>query len=103
MMTKQEFEQNRSQWVKDWFIKSRPLDLDFETYMIMNGLTKEQYHYLNNLPEHIKVDYEWIEKNISNYENILKTNISNKEFFQGKLDVLKEILASSNSFRIFTS
>jgi glycosyltransferase involved in cell wall biosynthesis len=41
MMTKQEFEQNRKQWVKEWFVKYRLLDIDFETYMIMNGLTKE--------------------------------------------------------------
>ncbi len=94
MMTKQEFEQNRKQWVKEWFVKYRLLDIDFETYMIMNGLTKEQYHHLNNLPEHIKVDYGWLEKSISNYENILKTDISNKEYFQGKLDILKEILES---------
>ena len=91
MMTKKEFEQKRKQWVKDWVVKYRHLDLDFEAYMLMQGITQEQYHYLNNQPEHVNVEFEWLEENIKNIKNILSTNISSKEYFQGKLDILEEI------------
>ncbi len=46
-MTREEFEQYRLEWIKDWHSKYRLLDIDFEMYMLMNGLTPDEYKRLN--------------------------------------------------------
>lgn len=46
-MTKEEFEQHRQTWIKEWFDHWRLLDIDFEMYMLMNGVTPDEYKRLN--------------------------------------------------------
>jgi hypothetical protein len=47
-VTKQEFEKFRKVWKSEWYEHWRLLDIDFETYMLMKGLTKQEYKILNN-------------------------------------------------------
>jgi hypothetical protein len=47
-LTKQEFEKYRELWKAEWYNHWRLLDIDFEAYMLMRGLTKEQFKKLNN-------------------------------------------------------
>jgi hypothetical protein len=47
-VTKQEFEKFRETWKSEWYEHWRLLDIDFETYMLMKGLTKQEYKNLNN-------------------------------------------------------
>ena len=47
-MTKQEFETQRLTWKYEWYNHWRLLDIDFEAYMLMKGLSKEEYKKLNN-------------------------------------------------------
>jgi hypothetical protein len=47
-LTKQEFEKYRELWKAEWYDHWRLLDIDFETYMLMRSLTKEQFKKLNN-------------------------------------------------------
>jgi hypothetical protein len=47
-MTKQEFENQRSVWKYEWYNHWRLLDIDFEAYMLMKGLSKEEYNKLNS-------------------------------------------------------
>jgi len=47
-MTKQEFEHQRSVWKYEWYNHWRLLDIDFEAYMLMKGLSKEEYNKLNS-------------------------------------------------------
>ena len=47
-VTKQEFEKFRETWKEEWYDHWRLLDIDFEAYMLMRGLTQEQYKTLNN-------------------------------------------------------
>jgi hypothetical protein len=42
-MTQQEFEQHRQTWIKEWNDKWRLLDIDFETYMLMKGMSPDEY------------------------------------------------------------
>ena len=46
-LSKQEFEKYREIWKSEWYDHWRLLDIDFEAYMLMKGLTKEQYNKLN--------------------------------------------------------
>jgi hypothetical protein len=46
-MTKQEFEYQRSLWKYEWYNRWRLLDIDFEAYMLMKGITKEEFNKLN--------------------------------------------------------
>ena len=48
-MTKEEFEQHRQTWAKEWFDNWRLLDIDFEMYMLMKGVTPDEYKRLNEL------------------------------------------------------
>ena len=48
-MTKEEFEQHRQTWAKEWADKWRLLDIDFEVYMLMKGVTPDEYKRLNEL------------------------------------------------------
>ncbi len=47
-MTKEEFETQRLTWKYEWYNRWRLLDIDFEAYMLMKGLSKEEYNRLNN-------------------------------------------------------
>ncbi len=47
-MTKKEFETQRLTWKYEWYNRWRLLDIDFEAYMLMKGLSKEEYNKLNN-------------------------------------------------------
>lgn len=47
-LTKEEFEKFRKTWKEEWYDHWRLLDIDFEMYMLMRGLTKEEYKKLNN-------------------------------------------------------
>ena len=46
-MTPKEFEDCRQKWIKEWNDKWRLLDIDFETYMIMMGVSSDEYKRLN--------------------------------------------------------
>lgn len=46
-MTKKEFEKYREIWKAEWYNHWRLLDIDFEVYMLMGGLTKEEFDKLN--------------------------------------------------------
>lgn len=46
-MTKAEFEQYRLTWIREWADKWRLLDIDFETYMLMKGISPDEYKRLN--------------------------------------------------------
>lgn len=48
-MTQQEFEQHRQTWLREWNDKWRVLDIDFETYMIMKGMSPDEYKSMNEL------------------------------------------------------
>ena len=52
-LTKEEFEEYHEIYVKEFYDHWRLLDIDFETYMIMRGLSKQEYNKLNN--EKIKI------------------------------------------------
>jgi hypothetical protein len=46
-MTQHEFTEHRNTWLKEWADKWRLLDIDFETYMMMKGMTSEEYKAMN--------------------------------------------------------
>jgi lysyl-tRNA synthetase class I len=48
-MTKSEFETHRLEWLKEWNDKWRVLDIDFESYMLMMGVTPDEYKRLNEM------------------------------------------------------
>lgn len=43
-----EFEKFREEWTEKWYDYYRLLDIDFEAFMRMKGLTIEEYKHLNN-------------------------------------------------------
>jgi len=47
-LSKQEFEKYREIWKSEWYDHWRLLDIDFEAYMLMKGLTKQEFKNLNN-------------------------------------------------------
>lgn len=47
-LTRKEFEEYREIYVKEFYDYWKLLDIDFETYMIMRGLSKQEYDKLNN-------------------------------------------------------
>jgi hypothetical protein len=47
-LTKQEFEKFREVWKSEWYDHWRLLDINFEVYMLMRGLTEKQFKKLNN-------------------------------------------------------
>ena len=49
-MDKKTFEQCRLVWKYEWYNHWRLLDIDFEAYMRMNGMSKEEFDKLNNEP-----------------------------------------------------
>ena len=48
-MTKAEFEEHRLEWLKEWHSNHRLLDIDFETYMVMKGISPDEYKRLNEM------------------------------------------------------
>ena len=45
---KAEFEKFREEWKENWYDYYRLLDINFECFMLMKGLTIEEYKHLNN-------------------------------------------------------
>jgi hypothetical protein len=43
-----DFEKYLENWKAEWYDTWRLLDIYFETYMLMRGLTKKQFKKLNN-------------------------------------------------------
>jgi hypothetical protein len=94
-MTRDEFESQRKKWSTEWYTKWRLLDIDFETYMIMNGLPELEFKKLNS-PQ-ITVDREYIIKWIARIEAIQKREpISYNSYLEGQLTVLRDILEQKN-------
>ncbi len=48
-ISKREFEEHRQYWSENFYHNFRLLDIDFEMYMLMSGLSKEEYNRLNNM------------------------------------------------------
>ena len=48
-MDKNDFENHRLEWLKDWHSTYRLLDIDFESYMLMKGVTSDEYKRLNEM------------------------------------------------------
>ena len=46
-MTNEEFNLHRQKWIKEWADKWRLLDIDFEAYMLMNGMSPDEYKKMN--------------------------------------------------------
>ena len=47
-LTKEEFEKFRETWKEEWYDHWRLLDIDFECYMLMRGLTEQEFKNLNS-------------------------------------------------------
>ena len=60
-MTQQEFEQHRQTWIKEWADKWRVLDIDFEAYMLMKGMSPDEYKTINEASwkKNELLDDEW--------------------------------------------
>jgi hypothetical protein len=63
MMTKEEFEQHRTKWIKEWSDRWRLLDIDFEAYMVMKGMAPEEFKNMNEVSwdKNEFIDDEWNE------------------------------------------
>jgi hypothetical protein len=48
-MEKSKFEEHRLEWLKEWYSTYRLLDIDFETYMVMQGVSPDEYKRLNEM------------------------------------------------------
>ncbi len=48
LFSKKEFEKFREEWKEKWYDHYRLLDIDLEMFMLMKGLTIEEYKHLNN-------------------------------------------------------
>jgi len=60
-MTQQEFEQHRQTWIREWADKWRVLDIDFEAYMLMKGMSPDEYKTINEASwkKNELLDDEW--------------------------------------------
>lgn len=60
-MTQQEFEQHRQTWIREWADKWRLLDIDFEAYMLMKGMSPDEYKAMNETgwSKNELIDDEW--------------------------------------------
>ena len=47
-MELEEFIKHKATWLKEWHWKHRLMDVDFESYMLMRGLSREEFWMLNN-------------------------------------------------------
>ena len=61
MISQQEFEQHRQTWIKEWADKWRLLDIDFEAYMLMKGMSPDEYKTMNEVgwQKNELIDDEW--------------------------------------------
>ena len=48
-MDKNDFEKHRLEWLGEWHSTYRLLDIDFESYMLMKGVTPDEYKRLNEM------------------------------------------------------
>ena len=46
-MELEEFKEHKATWLKEWYLKHRLTDVDFEMYMLMRGLSREEFWVLN--------------------------------------------------------
>ena len=55
------FEQHRQTWIKEWADKWRLLDIDFEAYMLMKGMSPDEYKAMNEegWQKNELIDDEW--------------------------------------------
>lgn len=51
---KKEFEEQRQHWIDNYHFNYRLLDIDFEAYMYMQGLSQEEFNRLNNMDKNEK-------------------------------------------------
>lgn len=60
-MNQLEFEKHRQTWIREWVDKWRLLDIDFESYMLMHGMTPEEYKAMNEASwkKNELTDEEW--------------------------------------------
>ncbi len=60
-MNQLEFEKHRQTWIREWADKWRLLDIDFESYMLMHGMTPEEYKTMNEASwkKNELTDEEW--------------------------------------------
>jgi|TARA_R110001592_G_scaffold90850_3_gene266650 hypothetical protein len=47
-MELEEFIKHKATWLKEWHWKHRLMDVDFESYMLMRGLSREEFWVLND-------------------------------------------------------
>ena len=57
-MTNEEFNLHRQKWIKEWADKWRLLDIDFEAYMLMNGMSPDEYKKMNEESWKVKNEEE---------------------------------------------
>jgi hypothetical protein len=47
-MTHQDFNTRKKQWFLEWSEKWGPMEIDLKTFMLMHGVTEDQFHELSN-------------------------------------------------------
>ena len=47
-MTHHDFNLRKKQWFLEWREKWGPLDIDLKTFMLMHGVTEDQFNELSN-------------------------------------------------------
>ena len=57
-MEVQEFENKRIGWIKEWNDKYRLLDIDFEMYMLMNGISPDEFRRLNEQTPYTPINFD---------------------------------------------
>jgi hypothetical protein len=61
-MTYHDFNLRKKQWFLEWSEKWGPMDVDFKTFMLMHGVTEDQFNELSNykpnVPSPSKDDYD---------------------------------------------
>lgn len=62
-MTHEDFNLRKKQWFLEWKEKWGPMDIDLKTFMLMHGVTEDQFHELSNykpnIPSPSHDDYNW--------------------------------------------
>jgi hypothetical protein len=61
-MTFNDFNLRKKQWFLEWKDKWGPMDIDLKTFMLMHGVTEDQFNELSNykpnVPSPSKDDYD---------------------------------------------
>ena len=88
-MTQQEFEQHRQTWIKEWNDKWRLLDIDFEAYMLMKGMSPDEYKAINeeSWNKNELIDDEWGETFMTLINNKIHV-YTNNEFDVESVDLV---------------